>query len=611
MEIINNLKEIASSLNLNDVFTEIFFIEERLKDPNKQLIIPIVGEFSSGKTTLLNALMNSKKLETASKPTTAVVYEIFFGEKKEYAEVVLENDESQIVENISELKNDTFENVSLVKIYDTSTKIPNSTVLVDTPGLSSNDSKHIEALSNYLPNADALILCVDVNQQITNSLIEFIKLNNLAHLPLYIVITKSDTKTSNEIEDVKKYIAKNIDLSYNNLIGVSSLKNEMTEFYSLMDKIQKDKNQIINGVLEFRLEKIKQYLKEYIKNLLDHTESDKSIENEFKKQQRELDKLLNAVNRLIDDTRSEIEEVEYETAKSFSNIVSDKLDSIIRTNTTDADQQAIGTINATSNLIINNFQNDVIKKLYVLAKDRKNTELGIPLRSLESVDVDEIKMSPLSYNIDLASAGQNQVKNISNGIKIAAAIGAVVATAGLASGAVAPAAATGAVSGAATGAMAGGAKAVGTAVKITKVATKVGTVAQVVKGGADTFKKNMSELNQYNIEVGQAVAPNQNQGFVENIVGKVGDSVLGKPQRRKMINDYMESSLIPEFKSKLNIISNNLLQDIQNNLNAEAQLKVAQLGNKLQELKELFTKENELFKAKIENYKNYLTFLNQ
>ena len=605
MENIKVSKEIATSLNLNDVLGEIQFIEDRLNDTNKQIIIPIVGEFSSGKTTLLNTLMNSGKLETASKPTTSVVYEIFFGQDKEYAEIIFENRESQTIEDISQLKNDSFQDVSLVKIYDISTKVPDSTILVDTPGLSSNDPKHLEALSNYLPNADALILCVDANQQITNSLLEFIKFNNLAHLPLYLVITKADTKTSSEMDSIKEYILKNIAISADKVISIASTKNDLNELYSLLQNIQENKNKIVNNVLDFRLNKIKEYLKGYIKNLLDHTTSDKSIENEIKQQQRTLERLLSAINRLVQDTKSEMEEVEYETIKSFNNLISDKLDGIISKNSPNSDYEAVGIINSTSNLIMSNYQNEIKKKLYLIANERKNTDLGIPLRSLESINVEDLQMTPLSYDIDLASAGQQQVKYIANGLKVAAAIGAVVATAGIAS-----AAAAGGVAGGAAGAVTGGAKVAAGAARVGTIA-RIGTVVQVVKGGADTFKKNMSDLNQYNIQVGQVISPNQNQGFVENIVGKVGDSVLGKPQRRKMINDYMDSSLIPEFKTKLNTITNNVLQDIQNNLNSEAQMTVSQLEQKLSEMKELFVEENEAFKSKIENYKNQLNLLNK
>jgi len=477
--------------------------------------------------------------------------------------------------------------------------------LVDTPGLSSNDPKHLEALSNYLPNADALILCVDANQQITNSLLEFIKFNNLAHLPLYLVITKADTKTSSEMDSIKEYILKNIAISADKVISIASTKNDLNELYSLLQNIQENKNKIVNNVLDFRLNKIKEYLKGYIKNLLDHTTSDKSIENEIKQQQRTLERLLSAINRLVQDTKSEMEEVEYETIKSFNNLISDKLDGIISKNSPNSDYEAVGIINSTSNLIMSNYQNEIKKKLYLIANERKNTDLGIPLRSLESINVEDLQMTPLSYDIDLASAGQQQVKYIANGLKVAAAIGAVVATAGIAS-----AAAAGGVAGGAAGAVTGGAKVAAGAARVGTIA-RIGTVVQVVKGGADTFKKNMSDLNQYNIQVGQVISPNQNQGFVENIVGKVGDSVLGKPQRRKMINDYMDSSLIPEFKTKLNTITNNVLQDIQNNLNSEAQMTVSQLEQKLSEMKELFVEENEAFKSKIENYKNQLNLLNK
>lgn len=614
MESIQTLKSIAENLGLTDVIVELEIIADRLSQTNSEIILPIVGEFSSGKTTLVNSLTQSKKLETSSKPTTAVIYEIMFGSKREEAILVKEDGSIIEIEDISTIKNADLKGVNCIRIYDTSPNIDKNTILVDTPGLSSNDPKHLEALSKYLPKADALILCIDANQQITSSLLEFIKFNNLAHLPIYLVITKADTKTASEMVSIKEYILNNIAVSADKIISISSSKNELDEFYSLLDNIQENKNKIINNVIDFRLSKAKEYLKEYIKNLLGSVASDESIEKELKEQQRNLERLLSSVNRLILDTRSEMEDVEYETVKSFSKVISDKLDGIITKNSPTLDEEAIALINGTSNVVMSNYQSEVRKKLYVIANERKNTELAISLRSLESVNVEELRMSPLSYDIDLASAGQEQIKSISNGIKIAAVIGAVVATAGAASAAAAPAAATGAVSGAATGAVAGGAKfavgaaRVGTAVNI---ASKAGTVVQVAKGGADVFKKNMNEFNQFNMETGQYISPKNNQGFVENIVGKIGDSILGKPQRRKMINDYMESSLIPEFKSKLSILTNNVLQDIQNNLNREAQLTISQLEQKLNELKELLVKENKVFKAKVENYKNQLNLLNQ
>ena len=620
MEVTAKLKEIARSLDLNDVLVELEFIENRLADKNKQVIIPIVGEFSSGKTTLINSLMASNKLETASKPTTSVVYEVFFGQEKEYGEIISENGESQIVDDISELQNDTFKDVSLVKIYDTSTKISDSTILVDTPGLSSNDPKHLEALSGYLPNADALILCVDANQQITNSLLSFIKVNNLAHLLVFLIITKSDTKTEKEIEQIKNYIVKNIELPYENLISISSLKGELSEFIPLMDQIQKNKNKIVDNALNFKIESTKQYLRRYIIDLLDNSTSDIQIEKELKQQVRELDRLKNAIDNLIRDTHSELREVEYNTVSDFKGLIFDKLDQIINAKSQDADQEAISSINSVSSIVMSNYQNEILRKLWEVANNRKNTELGIPLRSIEGIDVSILNVGPLSYNIDLSSAGQGTVKGITMGVKAIGVFAAIAGTMALAAPAAAAAgtvgsSAAGAVGSAAvSGATGGVAGAVVSGAKMTRMVR----VMSMVKMATNTvnivnskqFKDNVQGVQNFSHQIGSMVGVPQDKGFVENIVGSITDSSLGKPQRRKMINDYLESSLIPEFTNRIGDLTNLVLQHTKTCLNDEAQNKISQLEDKLKELKDIYASDTEKFKERMAEYRKFAEILN-
>lgn len=88
METLDTLFEIANYLGFNGVVKELNLIKSRSLQKNASLIIPLVGEFSSGKTTLINALTDSKKLETATKPTTATIYEVYFGCEKCSAEVL-------------------------------------------------------------------------------------------------------------------------------------------------------------------------------------------------------------------------------------------------------------------------------------------------------------------------------------------------------------------------------------------------------------------------------------------------------------------------------------------------------------------------------------------
>ena len=90
METLSKLIDIAEYLGLQDVVAELKSIDFRRTQQNASLILPLVGEFSSGKTTLINSLTDSKALETATKPTTATIYEVHFGCDSCHAKVLNE-----------------------------------------------------------------------------------------------------------------------------------------------------------------------------------------------------------------------------------------------------------------------------------------------------------------------------------------------------------------------------------------------------------------------------------------------------------------------------------------------------------------------------------------
>lgn len=321
---INKLLQISKDLKLADVHKELLALQTKLTLKNKSLIIPLVGEFSAGKTSLINTLTDNKKLETASKATTATIFEIRFGAKEQYAEVIDSTGNMQ-KENIEDVKNANLTDIPLVRIYDTSTNINDTTVLVDTPGLSSNDPRHRLALTSYLPNADAILLTTDVNQQITRSLIEFIETSKLVERPIYLVITKCDTKTPNEIEEVKQYISENIKLPLDNIVCISAKENNMTELYSLLDQIQRNKNTIVTKAIEHRVIGIAQNLLEYVNDLIEHSKIDSDIDKEIDRQQIGLRKISNNIESLLHDTTKQMESKKEEYIYAFSSHVFSKL----------------------------------------------------------------------------------------------------------------------------------------------------------------------------------------------------------------------------------------------------------------------------------------------
>jgi hypothetical protein len=111
---------------------------------------------------------------------------VYFSQPVEMAVVYKYDGNFEEITELKALKNSALSEVQLVRVYDTSTKIPASIVLVDTPGLSSLDPKHREALTGHLPHADIILVAVDINQGVTASLLDFLKMAELARRRVYM-----------------------------------------------------------------------------------------------------------------------------------------------------------------------------------------------------------------------------------------------------------------------------------------------------------------------------------------------------------------------------------------------------------------------------------------
>ncbi len=180
--------------------------------------IAFVGEFSAGKTSIVNKILSkggsSLSLPVETKATTAIPTYISntIAKNISYNFFTQDNKLKGITEN-------TFEKVdkailaevegisSLIKYF--VIKCPNKNLknlsILDTPGFSSNDNEDSERTLDVINECDALFWVFDVNTgTINNSSLKIIKEN--LRKPLYIVINKIDTKTEKEVSDVEKLI---------------------------------------------------------------------------------------------------------------------------------------------------------------------------------------------------------------------------------------------------------------------------------------------------------------------------------------------------------------------------------------------------------------------
>ncbi len=587
---IDKILEISQELGFSDLTAEAENVSKKLSDENSLLVLPLVGEFSSGKTSLINALTDSKKLETATKPTTATIYVIHFGCEKCCATVFEDGKETQ-VDDIADLKNDVYKDAQIINVFDTSTKVPSSTVIVDTPGLSSPERKHREVLTDFLPQADGIFLTVDVNQQITKSLTDFIKESELSKRPVYLIITKCDTKSPADVKAAKEYIGKNCNIPINQIACVSADKGDLDEMYALFAKIQTDKNSILKKVCEQRTANLTKSLAERIDQLIASTAVEGGFDEAVRRQKRDLEDFHRKIDKLVDSMASNVDKLKRDISHRFEDEIFARLEAIATGSSKNYDAEAVNAINNTSSLLLNDFKLSVQNILTEKARQTRNSDDSLTLRTIENLDMNGLQISGISYNVDLNSAGHEYDNWIANGVKVAGTAILVAATAG-------------------TAAAAGGAAAaIDTAADVADTVTDVASIAsnQKTMSRMEQLQKNYNQqhtaIENYNQNVGQQLG--QNKGIIESAVGWVTDKTMGKPQRRRAIHNYLDNTLLPQFKSEMQRISAAVVDAIRQSLCNEVQETFDQMNNALDDLKRKQQQSQQEFDAKMSKLKEY------
>ncbi|QYN38298.1 dynamin family protein [Pseudonocardia sp. DSM 110487] len=141
---------------------------ERLRAP---LSIALVGRVSSGKSTLLNALMGSRVAPTNARECTKIVYKFRYGPRPT-ATLVLRTGSGRIAVDLddSRLPADFGRPASEISHIDVTMPLPllQEAVLIDTPGLASAQTENAAATErmlhdtgDYAARADVILFCIN------------------------------------------------------------------------------------------------------------------------------------------------------------------------------------------------------------------------------------------------------------------------------------------------------------------------------------------------------------------------------------------------------------------------------------------------------------------
>jgi len=295
-------------------------LEEILsKISTQELTLPLIGEFSSGKSSLVNSLLGKEVVAVDVLPTTFTVNEIYFSSDADRIEIY---SDGKMVERIDELRKVDFKFDSgdiLVKIYTTSDILPAGVKIVDLPGLSSTIERHNKVLVDYITKADAVLLVVDSNQAtVTLTTKNFLEFTNLFKHEIYLVYTKSDLKSEFERAELFNYAATKMPVKPEKIIFTSAKENYLSEFIELINSINDRKADILfkNAVNDFR--NICNVVVEIINNNINLSKLDvKEIEDELKKLNEQIDLLESELRNRINSFEDRLYNLNKETVRNF------------------------------------------------------------------------------------------------------------------------------------------------------------------------------------------------------------------------------------------------------------------------------------------------------
>ncbi len=178
----------ADALNASDDSTQID--QKRLRDIAEDLremffIVAVIGEFNSGKSTFINALLGERLLPMGITPTTEYIELIRWGEQPTYKPTMRPDG----------IRQWTHPNTGGVGI-----------AIVDTPGTGSVFEKHEKTAKTFLHRSDLVIFVMNAKQAFAENERIYLALVQQYAKKVIIVLNQTDLLAPNELAEVRRFV---------------------------------------------------------------------------------------------------------------------------------------------------------------------------------------------------------------------------------------------------------------------------------------------------------------------------------------------------------------------------------------------------------------------
>jgi ribosome biogenesis GTPase A len=238
-----------------DLERQLNHLEQRTVEPMK---VAITGQFSSGKSTFLNALLAKDILPTGVTPVTSKVNYIRYGD--DFRLKVVFNNGSEEFHSIENIKSFTdqrgkVEDIAYLTLY-APLEILKEVVFVDTPGLNSQSDADTQVTQKVLEDVDGIIWLTLIDNAGKQSEVEVLEeyINKYSSKSL-CVLNQKDKYSKEQVSKTINYVEEKFDKYFSQVIAISSLQalnsrscNKASKLNKELEEFSKNLNQKLKQV---------------------------------------------------------------------------------------------------------------------------------------------------------------------------------------------------------------------------------------------------------------------------------------------------------------------------------------------------------------------------
>ncbi len=319
--------------------------------------IVVLGEFSRGKSTFINALLGKSLLPMDVLPETAVISALMYGDEPDatimYSDGHRERGQADC-QYLSQFSAQTgcHDAVSYVQIKYPSKILKDHVVLVDTPGVSDLDEQRAEITYGFLPQADAVVFLLDATAPLKKSESDFLikRIIPQGIQQIVFVANKADNLDEDDDTDFDGSLRNRLKKSFGydevNLFLISSRmalqgREQGLEQLVVESGILKLEERMLelfgNGQREqIKVARLETKYHKLVKQLIRRCQSGKTLAsvdiNELQRKQRSLHCLLEArkedeeqINRYLQEQEQQILQMLDKSMKYFHDRLTDEI----------------------------------------------------------------------------------------------------------------------------------------------------------------------------------------------------------------------------------------------------------------------------------------------